>query len=154
MEQNIYITALKIGADHMETGISYNSLEKKLNEKGIVIESEFLKYFKLWFYSNFFTPDTFFQLKSGNPDQALMIHNAILRSDYDNVNAVICSDAYETLIDYQKIEAARTSAKKANSLALLAVIISGFMALVQIILQVVSMCMDNNHFCLFCGFGK
>lgn len=128
---DIYMDALKFGITKMQSGISFKELITHLtNCMGWKFEDEYLKYFRLWFHTNFYNDQVYPYMKSGNATEA----GNIIRNlhGYDAYKCVINSDAYETYLDYQKLQQARKDAKKAHDLALWAIWISVAFGVLQI----------------------
>jgi hypothetical protein len=133
--KNIYIDSLKYGADHLQRGVSYIELRKHLLESGHEIPPGFEPYFKVWFFTNFFT-SIMVQLRQSNAGAFGLLLQDIRNEMHDGELGIITAEAYETLLDFQKLEHAKKDTRRALRLSWIAIGISGLLALVQIILQV------------------
>ena len=132
---NIYIDALKFGVAKMQTGITFNEMLLHLEGRiGWKIDEKYRGYLKLWFLKNFYNNDVSPHVIFGNPNQVSSVVN-----DAQNYNGLVCvmtAEAYETLLDYEKLQQTRNDSKRAQKLAIIAIWISALMAAAQIVLQV------------------
>ena len=117
---NIYIRALKIGADSLDKGISYDEIIEKLGIK--VSSGTFKRNFRLWFYSNFFHDNTQWNLNRKIID---------LPNELDFKKSILSGGAYMNYLDYIELKEARQSAKSAKRTAIIAI----WIAIVSIIAQ-------------------
>lgn len=149
-DSNIYNDALKYGVQHMSDGISLDELKTHLQALGYKIEGRHGDYFNYWFFSNFFYETAYTNIKNGNPANA----QAIIKDSqhWNLIKCAITAEAYETHIDFEKLREARTSAIRAQKLSYIAIWISAGLAFIQIMLQIVSLLSENNHFCFYCLF--
>lgn len=138
MEKNLYIETLKFALPTMQTGITFKQVHNYLsNQLGIKFDKIFLEYFRYWFYRNFYHRDVTTILNQGIELETRKLISGL--HIYDDLICVMTSNAYSTLLDYEKLQQAKFETKKASRLALWAIYISGGLALIQIILQVCSM---------------
>jgi hypothetical protein len=63
------------------------------------------------------------------------LHNNIRNEMHDRELGIITSEAYETLLDFLKLEQAKKDTKRALKLSWIAIGISGGLALIQIIIE-------------------
>ena len=134
---NIYLDALKYGIDNMATGISLDELTNHLNKLGWSVDPNFQPYFHYWFYTQFYHGNVYTTIKNGNHSQAQTVLNEV--KHYSSVKCPMTAEAFETYQDFQKLKQLKEDTKKAQKLANLAIWISGGLAFIQIILQLISM---------------
>lgn len=133
--ENIYIDALKFGMTKMQTGITFNKLINHLtNSMGWTIEGEFLKYFRFWFHTNFFNPENHLRIKNGIDANSQSLIDSL--HAFDDYSFCMTSNAYEFLMDYEKLQQTRQDSRKAHKLALWAIGISIAVGLSQIIFDI------------------
>lgn len=133
---NIYIDALRFGVQNMSTGTSLNELKTHLIDIGWTIDNTFHN-FDYWFFTNFFYDNAYTTLKNGNSSQ---VYQVLYDSQaWADIKCPMSSSAYETFLDFEKLNQAKIDTKKAQRLATIAIWISAGLALIQIVLQVISM---------------
>lgn len=129
---NLYIDALKFGSTRMQTGLTFKELHHHLTVSlDWKIQENYMDYFRLWFLTNFYNADVSITLKYGTPSTMINAIRGI--HNYDNIPCVMTAEAYETLLDFEKLQQAKKDAKKAHSLSLWAISISIVLGLIQII---------------------
>lgn len=131
---NIYLEALKIGSKHLnKDGISYNQMVDALNDDRVkkvkpieeFIGNGFTKYFRYWFYKNFYNYD----VQSTDDDNRAVL-NSFLHVDVhtriqhpspeyhfslDETRSFLKSEALSKLLDYEELQQARKAASEARS---------------------------------------
>lgn len=136
MEKNIYIISMDYGVSTLPGGITYNELLEHLNKFGLKPEGNFEHYFQVWFYSSFYvSPQQYYIMN--NPSSTHVRNKNSLKA-FDDKKGVIMADAYSEYLDYKKLVQAKIDTKKNHRLAVLAILISGGLALIQIVLQLCS----------------
>ncbi len=92
---NLYIDALKYGINKMQKGLTFDELHKHLTEElKWKFEKDFLDYFRLWFYRNFYNRDISLNLIHGTE---AAIKSAVSQiSAYDQIKCLITAEAYPT----------------------------------------------------------
>jgi hypothetical protein len=125
-KENVFIESLKIGEENHESGITYNELIAELQRRGFTINDSRKNAMYPWFKKAFDTA-TWGGTHEGGPD----------------TKSFITGDAYFNLLDYEELKqaykAAEDSTKTANkalNLTLIALLVSIFIGVVQIYLQV------------------
>lgn len=159
--ENIYIAVLRIGAEKMSTGegITFKEIEESLISKGYLIEPEEGKdrtaYNQLfqsafYWYINSFTPGLDFNLNailstlSTNTDSSLEFSKRLKQlPQYDRTKTYIKADAFIEYMHYVSLQEARADSKKSMNIAKGALIITSILALASIIIQLISLCIDN-----------
>lgn len=147
---NLYILTLQKGADHIDDGITYNVMISYLVDiHGIIIKEENKIAFQTWFYKKFFEPKIDAQLKYYSTRADLLTGNT-----YDPASdrkSFLRGEAYMELIDYLELKEARKSssdannnALKANRMAIIAMIISGILAITSISISLLEY-FENNE---------
>ncbi|MFO8128581.1 MAG: hypothetical protein R6T99_01605 [Bacteroidales bacterium] len=147
---NIYIKALKIGIDHMESGITYNHMISELKKAGFDIlladSNAFSKLFNHWFLTTFYDFST--KTSMDSPEKRSVKAGQLIgdprnRKLQNNKKKYISYQAYMEYIDYVELQEARRAsqkaqenAKKSIKIATWAVGISAFLALLSIIVQI------------------
>ncbi|MDP8267721.1 MAG: hypothetical protein P9L97_03230 [Candidatus Tenebribacter davisii] len=126
---NIYIKALEIGIENLDNGISYNNMASKME-----IENKstfFQRNFQEWFYTNFYHPDKYIidadRLKRRNPGYSNSMNDSC---------SVLTGKAYMDYLDYIELKEARQSSKTAKTIAIISIIITGVIALAQILISI------------------
>lgn len=117
---NIYIRALKIGADSLDEGISYNDIIEKLGIKERT--GTFKNNFRFWFYSNFYHDNT---------QRNLDNRRLFFPDELDSKKSILLGEAFINYLDYVELKEARQSAKTAKRYAIIAI----WIAIVSIIAQ-------------------
>ena len=127
---NIYIDALKFG--DQQKAISFNELKEHLTKTGCdLTDDNYLKYIHYWFYRNFYHPTVLIIFEHG---QSGSVFELLLKlNEYDTHKCPLTANAYEMLLDYNKLQQTRQEAKRARQLAIIAIWISVVLALLQII---------------------
>lgn len=132
---NLYIDALKFGSTRMQTGLTFKELHYYLTKRlGWEIQERYMTYFRLWFLTNFYNADVSINLKYGTPGQMMGAIRGII--EYDDIICLMTAEAYETLLDFEKLQQAKKDAKKAHCLSLWAIGISILLGLIQIIVAI------------------
>lgn len=145
--KNIYRTALNIGYENLNEGISYNEMIKLLNDQGNGNNHNIIFY--TWFF-NEFRPKTFY-IKTEN-------HNLKYQDIVDKVNnglncdinkwdssielmktkTFLKAEGVMRLMEFIELEDARNSAKSANLYARIAISFSIITALISIYFSITS----------------
>jgi hypothetical protein len=119
----------------MQTGLTFKELHHHLTiVLGWEIQERYMSYFRLWFLINFYNPDVSINLKHGSPVDMLGAIRGI--HAYDDISCVMTAEAYETLLDFEKLQQAKKDSKKAHDLSLWAIGISIVLGLIQITVAV------------------
>lgn len=130
---NIYIDALKFGVTKMQEGVSFNELTNHLKScMGWKFEPKYLEYFRIWFHENFYNSDISVTFNYGTESAKLSVIRQL--HTLDEMKMVMTAEAYEILLDYEKLQQTRESSKKAHQLAMRAIYISIVLGLIQIII--------------------
>lgn len=138
---NLYIISLKYCIDKMQEGVTFSELNNYLTkEMNWTFDDNFIDYFRLWFHKNFYNRDVSITLIHGNEAQIRGTVRGI--ATLDDIRCVMTAEAYEILLDYEKIQQSRNDSKSAQKLAYIAIWISGALAFIQIVLQMFSMCIS------------
>ncbi len=134
----MYMDALRFGVESMPLGITINKLKSHLGTLGWTISDDQSEYFQYWFFTNFYHPSAFQNLEYGNTQQ---VHHMLKETaTLGDVTCPMTADAYDTFLDFEKLERAKIDTKKATNLSLIAIGISAVLALIQIILQIFCGC--------------
>jgi hypothetical protein len=132
---NIYIDALKFGETQMQEGVSFHELTHHLkNCMNWKFEPKYLEYFRIWFHDNFYNNDISVTFKYGTEASKLSVIRQL--HSLDEMKMVMTADAYEVLLDYEKLQQTRESSKKAHQLARWAIYISIAVGLIQILIPI------------------
>lgn len=131
-EKNIYILSYEYGAKHMENGIKYSELIQHLESLQKKPKGEFEKYFHIWFYKNFWVPDITFLL---NNAMNTNVQTQDYIKNFDIHRGILTADAYSEYLEYLTLQQARSDSRKANIIAISAIIISIVLAGIQIYYQ-------------------
>lgn len=135
---NIYMDSLRYGASKMSTGISFKELKEHLLAIGWKEDKQFEDYFYYWFFTHFYFESAFNTLRVGNQAQVNQVLNDAKK--WIDFKCPMTSEAYETFLDFEKLQQNRIDTKNAQKLAMYSIITSGALALIQIILQIYSNC--------------
>lgn len=130
-EKNIYILTFEYSQD--KDGISYTDLLSYLDSIKQKPSGQFEHYFHIWFYKNFWVKDMTHLLHNSTNSMMEDISNLI---QYDNKKAIMTGDAYFEYQEYQTLLQTRKDAKYARTVAIIAIIISIVIGLIQIGIQV------------------
>lgn len=130
---NIYFDSVSFGISKMPIGISLDELKEHLRKIGWEEEYFTNEYFHLWFFTNFYIKDLFPIFKYGNQ---LSINSALNDvKHYQSKKCILTSEALEIYLDIKKIEQVRKDTKRANRLAIIAIIISILLGIIQIVIN-------------------
>jgi len=132
---NIYIAALQYGEERISKGVSYNDMIKHLEETGYYKKGDNISQFKEWFYLTFYNhawAQTVYLIKTGKTKSELEMAS----NDYDSLTAFLQADQMFSLYDYLELKEARVFSRQAYKIAVIAIIISGFLASFSIVVQV------------------
>ena len=133
-EENIYIKALEYGVEKMDEGISYNEIIKRLKGLGFEIEGTFLLYFKAWYYLTFFHDSRTLMAKRVI-DGVTAFRDLAPETAVDDVPNILMSEGYLAYMDYKELVEARISSRRAQITATYAIVISAFLALGSVVIQ-------------------
>ena len=139
-DKNIYTIALKYGIDNIKNGIAYTELLEHLKTNGISLEASFQRYFHIWFYENFFMENIYQQIKDFNANMGYLSEGTLIQ--YDNKKAIITGEAHQAYLDYQEMKFAFDASKDANRKATIAIYVTIFVGILQILVSVFTSC--NN----------
>lgn len=128
---NIYFDSVAFGISKLPKGISLKELKTYLNSIGWIEKYYNHDYFHLWFFKNFYHRDLFPIFNYGNQLSIGTALNDV--KHYTDNKCILTSEALEIYLDIKKIEQVRKDTKKANRLAIAAIIISILLGLIQII---------------------
>jgi hypothetical protein len=146
-EKNMYLVALKIGSDRIETGISYVEILDWLLKEGFKIEGHIEKCFRRWFFENFFNERLHSNLDNPGLKTKTMFDLTNNVGDlfelFKNDKMYLNAEGFFQLMDYEELNEARRAsqesnenARKAITVAVWSIIITGILALFSILAQI------------------
>ncbi len=126
---NIYIKALEIGTKNLDNGIAFDDLKRKLDvdKKSMMFRDNF----RNWFYENFFHVESI-DVKQKN----LRGNFTGFPKHIDTQCSILTGKAYMDYLDYIELQEARQSSKTAKTIAITSIIITGLIALAQIVISI------------------
>lgn len=136
--KNIYIAALEYGEERLEEGVTFKELIKYL-ESSHKIEGALLQSFRIWFFQNFYNERTFpgysiiLQTTKSSKNSYREYGNEIR---YDGIKCHLMTNGHFQYLEWVELNEARLSAKRAQCIAVFAIIISGVLAASSIVFQI------------------
>lgn len=116
--EDLYITLLRYGRDHLENGVTYTEVRAHLEKNGFNFRDNNNykdKHLRRLFPSLFFSP--------GSSPNAPVDHDPIMDHS-EGVRRHLRTEAYFQLLEYEELNEARASSRKAHWTAIFAIIIS------------------------------
>ena len=130
---NWLIEAIRIGYERGDEGISFNELNAELTRLGRrQLSANELYAMRYWFHSNFVT--CWYGVLNGSPDRGTDFN--LMHTDSNDEKGMLDHKGVMNYLTYLNYEQALNSSKAAQTIAIVAIVISSGLALTQILLQV------------------
>ena len=117
-ENNIYFLTLEFGVKNISKGISFNQLLEYLKSKSVLVEDNFMPYFRYWFYESFFIQEVYPSFQSTNTiERQSALNNDYLKAQDDKL-AIITGTANQSHLEFIELKFAYKSSKTATKIAI------------------------------------